>query len=469
MKSNHLLPYDKTNPVIYDNDSHEDTYTDEYLLALASSRDIDLRGIITTISFADAWQEPRIQYESLVNGRKELVAKAKRSGMVNIPDPVDGPSVSLQRPVSGIIEDTVPINSPAGRLIVEEAKKTNPEKPLVIIMGGQSTAVADAFLLDPSIADRVVIGWLVGMKENDLHDYNGWVDPWGTYILISRFKTIVFGPVGMQTAHVPKRRLVELPETELRNFMVEKELPHVNLPAEHDFDAQPAIPLMRPDYVKRIVKKSFCDFDKDGVPTLKDDENGNVWVVVEADKGIATEEWWRALKDPRAYGKGPAAPCNIPYNRSPFTIPGVIPAEQFDFGGEGISYHCGHRKTGSQVLPTAFRMTDRATFYKLGDRYCTESLHTGEWLEYTVDVKHTGVYDIMFKVSAARCGGIFHLEVDGEDRSGMISVPSTKGWDQWISLTSGGIALNAGKNVLRVCFDGGEFRLDSLEIREGNV
>jgi hypothetical protein len=51
----------------------------------------------------------------------------------------------------------------------------------------------------------------------------------------------------------------------------------------------------------------------------------------------------------------------------------------------------------------------------------------------------------------------------------MISVPSTKCWDQWISLTSGGIALNAGKNVLRVCFDGGEFRLDSLEIREGNV
>ena len=41
-----LFPYDRTNPVIYDNDNALDVYTDELVMALASAGEIDLRGMI---------------------------------------------------------------------------------------------------------------------------------------------------------------------------------------------------------------------------------------------------------------------------------------------------------------------------------------------------------------------------------------------------------------------------------------
>jgi predicted small lipoprotein YifL len=44
------LPYDKFNPVVYDNDEAIDAYVDEYLLALASIAEIQLKGILTSSS-----------------------------------------------------------------------------------------------------------------------------------------------------------------------------------------------------------------------------------------------------------------------------------------------------------------------------------------------------------------------------------------------------------------------------------
>lgn len=46
-----ILPLQKKCPVICDNDDHRDVYTDEYLMALSSLGEIDLKGIITTQYF----------------------------------------------------------------------------------------------------------------------------------------------------------------------------------------------------------------------------------------------------------------------------------------------------------------------------------------------------------------------------------------------------------------------------------
>ncbi|MDO8685291.1 MAG: hypothetical protein Q7J78_01320, partial [Clostridiales bacterium] len=243
-----VLPYDRLNPVIYDNDSGEDVYTDEYLMALTGSGEINLKGIITTHSYAGSMRKSETSYEWCVSVREEIVGKARRSGMKNITDAVRGPSVDLVKPPSGRIEDTVPVYSPAARLIIEEAKLASPEKPLVVVMGGQATAVADAYLMDSSIAGNVILSWL---DSGDPYGYNALVDPWSTYIIMSKFRVVHFGYVGLNAApFVPKQRLAELPYTELRQWMIEKELPSVSLPGEHDYDAHPAISLMRPDYVK---------------------------------------------------------------------------------------------------------------------------------------------------------------------------------------------------------------------------
>jgi hypothetical protein len=460
------LPYDKSNPVIYENDSHEDIYTDEYLFALASAGDINLKGIITSTSYKDAWQEREILYGHLVNGRREMVDKARRSGMSNLPDPVNGPTEALVRPVSGRIEDTVPVDSSGSRLIVQEAAKASVEKPLVIIMGGQSTVVADAYLLDPSISEKVIVAWLAGESGGHLYGFNGWVDLWGTYILVSKLKTVLFGPVFEQTPFIPKKRLWELPDTELRQWMIEKELPHVNLPGLKDYDAQPAIPLMRPDYVKKISVKSFSHFDPEGISMLKEDENGNILVVDDADMDIASEEWWRAMKDVRAYGNHPKAPSNTPFHKNPFAIPGRIPAVEFDYGGQGVSYKTQRTKSGSEVLKTVFRPTDPIYFSFVEnsmDEIALESLYTGEWLEYTVHIAEAGVYELEICVSSEIGGGIFHLEFDGVDKSGYITVPGTGGSQKWCEIRAGKLDLAAGEQVMTLVHDSGRINLRYLK------
>ena len=400
-----MIPYDNSNPVIYDNDSHEDVYTDEYIMALASSGYIDLRGIITTASYVDKWQEPEVQYDLQARGREEIVEIARRSGMKNIPDAVRGPSKRLKKPLSGSIYDTIPIDTPGSRLIVKEAKLASTEKPLVVIMGGQSTVVADAYLLDNSIADKVIVAWLVGEGADGsaLYGYNGWADAWGTYIIATKFTVVAFGPDYLNTAIVPKKRLQELPETELRQYMIKLGLPHVNLPDEKDFDVQPAIALVRQDYIKAVERKSFLDFGENEVPILKDDMNGNVYMVTKLDSEVATNEWWRTLKDISSYGGNPNKPESKPYLGVPHTIPGTIAAFQYDIGGENVSYGCNVLKSGSLTLQTGFRATDNIKFVpdkNESGNYFIDMLGKEEWLGYTVDVKESGKYIAQLYVSA---------------------------------------------------------------------
>lgn len=54
------------------------------------------------------------------------------------------------------------VASPAARELVRLAKGYSPEKPLYVVAIGAITNVASALLLDPSIADNVVIVWLGG-------------------------------------------------------------------------------------------------------------------------------------------------------------------------------------------------------------------------------------------------------------------------------------------------------------------
>lgn len=297
------LPYDKSCPVIYDNDSAEDMYTDEYLMALASAGEISLRGIIGS---SGGWREPRspdpaVIFEHDAILRTAMVAKARRSGMTNIPEPVRGADRALVRPSSGLIEDTMPVDCAGAQLIVREARKASEAKPLVLVMGGVSTVAASMYLVDPSISNRIVLAWMGGVRENEMKNFNDTVDRWATYIVLQRLRIVMFGSVADHAPYVPKQQLAELPDTELRQWMIEKELPHVNLPGEHDYDAPPAISLMRGDYILAAKRKSFSHNDENGDMYLKDDSEGNILLVARASKAIATMEWWRALKNPAAY------------------------------------------------------------------------------------------------------------------------------------------------------------------------
>lgn len=292
-----MLPYDYTCPVIYDNDDHRDVYTDEYLLALASAGEIELRGMITSYPYDIK------EYEEFLIGRREIVSCARRTGFRNAPDPVDGPFQALKRPPNAILDNTQPDQSDGVSLILAEARRATPDRPLVVITGGPLTAPASAYLMDPTIVDRMVVAALCGSLTG-LHGWNCGLDLWAARIVLERLTFVIFPEsAALETAAcVPKARLYELPESELRAWMIRKEHPHNELPAERDCDGQPAIALMRPEYCLEIVHvHATGETDNTGVPLFKQTSDGNALLVTLVDQGVATDEFFRALRNPRAY------------------------------------------------------------------------------------------------------------------------------------------------------------------------
>lgn len=289
-----LLPLPRHCIVIYDNDDHRDVYTDEYLMALSGVGEIQLKGIVTTYSPGE--------YPKFVKGRKYIMDLALKSGLKNLPELFSGTNKKLTRPESNRIEDTEPLDIDASHFIVSQAIKASPEKPLVIITGGQLTSVANACLLDPSIADKVVV---MGVFGGTKIDYNAALDPWAWTIIMSRLRvvSIPIGPpdkratVYMKPPLVPKERILNDLDQNVPFFrwMYEKKHPSNGLPAEADFDGHPAILLTRPDYVIRWKKYECTGVDQKGYPVLEENADGKIWQAEDADQQIATDEFWRVM------------------------------------------------------------------------------------------------------------------------------------------------------------------------------
>ncbi|MBD3275318.1 MAG: hypothetical protein GF372_08415 [Candidatus Marinimicrobia bacterium] len=298
------LPFDSSCPVIVDNDDHRDVYTDEYMLALDYIGDIDLKALITTYAANQA------EYDLFVRGRQEIIDLAGRSGMKDQPNAYAGTSDRLSRPESNRIEDTRPLNLKAGEVIVKHARQASPDQPLVIVAGGQLTAIADAYLQDPSIADKVVVSGIMGVNNRD---YNPGLDPWAWTIVVSKFRVLSIpiggsgnrGTVYMKPPEVPKDRIEkELPmDVPFFQWMYEKRHPSNGAPSGHDYDGQAAIPIMRPDYITEIQRWRPVGIKPNGDPELVEDPEGPIYKALDADQDIATEEFWRAMHELRFYLK----------------------------------------------------------------------------------------------------------------------------------------------------------------------
>lgn len=176
------------NPIIIDNDFATDSPEFPLLFLAADKGKINLVGNIMHSTLDPAWP-----FDRTAGHWANTMAAAK--GLKNIPAPVKGSARSLNKPASGRIEDTQFEQSMGVDLIISQAKKATPEKPLVIFMGGQASTVASAYLKDKSISDRVILfhvnGFYNGGDDIDKvhHGYNT-TDAWGTYILAKRMKYV---------------------------------------------------------------------------------------------------------------------------------------------------------------------------------------------------------------------------------------------------------------------------------------
>ena len=157
----------------------------------------------------------------------------------------------LKRPASGLIQDTVAHRNPGTDLIIAQAHRASPKQPLVIMVGGPVTTVAEAFLLDTR--HHQSRNRCLGGPNN----WNGEAKPfqWATEIVLRNFRCVLFDQAcELSAPDVAKADLIRLPATELRQFMIDKELPHVHLPGGRDGDAGPVIPLITNQFIKSVER-----------------------------------------------------------------------------------------------------------------------------------------------------------------------------------------------------------------------
>ncbi|AJQ97839.1 carbohydrate-binding protein [Gynuella sunshinyii] len=152
-----------------------------------------------------------------------------------------------------------------------------------------------------------------------------------------------------------------------------------------------------------------------------------------------------------------------PYLGFPFSVPGIVAAENYDKGGEGASYH----DTTSGNTGNEYRTDDVDIQTSSLGGFNVGWISPGEWLQYTVNVKSAGTFDVSANIATTGSGGRFHYEISGATtlKSDTISFSGTGDWQNWKETAAVSIKLNAGLHTIRVVFETGEFNFHSFDIR----
>ncbi|HVD97714.1 MAG TPA: carbohydrate-binding protein [Cytophagaceae bacterium] len=152
---------------------------------------------------------------------------------------------------------------------------------------------------------------------------------------------------------------------------------------------------------------------------------------------------------------------NTPYTGTPINIPGTIEAENYDNGGEGIAYHDndavnsgGQQRTNQGV--DVENASDATGTYDVG------FTNPGEWMKYTVNVTTAGAYTLQVRAAAPSAGATIHVELDGTNISGTISIPATGGWQTYQTVSVTTSSLSAGQHVLRIYEETGGFNINYI-------
>jgi Carbohydrate binding module (family 6) len=142
---------------------------------------------------------------------------------------------------------------------------------------------------------------------------------------------------------------------------------------------------------------------------------------------------------------------STPFTGTPLALPGTVEAENFDNGGEGVAFHdLTPANEGGQYRATG---VDLEASVDTGGGFSVGYALPGEWLNYRVNVATAGTYNLDVRVASNGQGGTFHVEVNGVDKTGPITIPNTGGWWAWTTIRKTGVSLSAGQQTIRLVMD----------------
>jgi hypothetical protein len=296
------LPVDERNPIVLVNDGAFDNWQGEYAVLVANGGGPKLAGIVVGTS------APWPDIDANITGWRGLVEAARASGLRNIPDPIASIGRPLTRPADGEIDSTAPNRSEGARFIVDaSAQLSLPYRPLVIATGGRLTDVADAYLVDPTVTERVVVVSSLGTTTASgaaMAAPNGEMDPWADAIVTARFRFVQVSAFYDQLTDVPAGRLAELPANAFGEWIAAKQPKIWDLPVAADQVAVVAVGI--PSFateVKRVSPAAPVGAGATAGPDLVADPDGAAWLVTRSAGTAATDRFWQLLLDPAVYGR----------------------------------------------------------------------------------------------------------------------------------------------------------------------
>jgi hypothetical protein len=293
-----MLPVDERNPVIMLNDGWSDNWSGEYAVLLANRGGPPLAGIIANNT--KYWGDAKAN----ANGWTNLVTAARLSHLANIPDVTMSAISSLVKPADGQIESTTPNHSAGAQLIVDLSRQlATPVRPVVVIADAPLTDCADAYLIDPTVVDRVVVVAALGgytAPNGTMGGPNGDLDPWADWIVAQKFQYVHVGVWYDQTNDVS---VSSLPMNPLGDWMAAKQ-PKVftDIITASDQIAELSSGLSNfVVTVQRAAPDLSGGFDSKQGPPLVPHDGGNVWLVTKVKAPLAAANLLVWLSDPKTF------------------------------------------------------------------------------------------------------------------------------------------------------------------------
>jgi glucosylceramidase len=190
-------------------------------------------------------------------------------------------------------------------------------------------------------------------------------------------------------------------------------------------------------------------------------ENHQISASVPA-KSLATYRWKAGLgNSPYPWTPAPT-PVSSPYSGSPVSLPGIIEAENYDLGGQGVSY--SDSTTGNSGSAYRSDDVDVSTTTDNGVAgYNLGWVAAGEWLQYSVNVQQAGNYKLSYRVATPQTTGQIQFIAGGQVLS-TTSIPATGDWTTWATVESTNINLAAGSQIIRIKFSGQEVNLNNFTL-----
>lgn len=170
----------------------------------------------------------------------------------------------------------------------------------------------------------------------------------------------------------------------------------------------------------------------------------------------------------------PTNNTTIPFKKH--QLPGRIYCTDYDYGVQGSAYSDNdYQNIGSGN--TSWNSGGKYRNDGVDIEACTDAETNGynvgwtaanEWMCYTINVPESHYYSISVRYAAQSSIGKMHLEIDGVNVTGTISLNPTGGWQAWYTKTINGILIEAGEHKLKMVIEAEGFNINYLNFEIGS-